>query len=730
MKIWICEKENIGFKSEAEAIRHTISTDHSVKLHRFWKNVPGNIKIIEDSNKNDLKNQNVAIVSDKAKNVDIIPVDPKQRKRKFLKLAGLGIGISIVSMTALNKTLNLPKSGSDASPAINAAITSQGIILPGLVQDPSNPYAGQVWYRSDLGLVKWYDGINNTNNITTAWNNFRGKPYIMVSSKGKSNNLSDITNDGADFGPDTPYGYGSGLTQTSGIQEALDYLGSNGGGVIKLNAGTYYASDIIYLQYGNTKIVGENMGSTVIHIAYPFHALGSGGFQNINAIVTTDPSGSANPEYTGIENVTVDASEAGNAKAGITIIMFRWGSHLTFKNIKMTGLNGTSPNPNGLNGGVDFVDIENYIAKSSDYVASGSTCGTLVLTGGSNIHVSNVYMDGLWEFDGTVTPNSTFENIEIHGNDILLDGSSKQSWGYTAFRNVNVFNGLNWALNGFLQTNEGCYFINCYFEGVVRAAARHTYNCEFNGGLGSVNDFRNNRVYMIDKALFPQGVGLPMGIGAYEDSDGMYVAYVTGNIFINLTANSVQGGSAFNIGGFNAGTDTDNLLIISDNIFPTGFSGLFGYNIQAATLILIVENNTGPFKTNMQNTQGTPATITALPGSVIKNNSCLLPGYPFSTTTAVIQVNPPVSGTAYQNTNPFDIEMNIPVYASTSGTSGYVTIYKGLSSTSLLTIGNQYVDGNTNSSNPQLITLMVKSGWYYKITASNVTIGTAVIIGE
>jgi len=46
--------------------------------------------------------------------------------------------------------------------------------------------------------------------------NVRGKPYITVSAKGVSNGLSDLINDGADFGPDTPG------TQTSGIQEALN----------------------------------------------------------------------------------------------------------------------------------------------------------------------------------------------------------------------------------------------------------------------------------------------------------------------------------------------------------------------------------------------------------------------------------------------------------------------------------------------------------------------------
>jgi len=58
----------------------------------------------------------------------------------------------------------------------------------------------------------------------------KGKPYITVSPKGIANGLSDIPNDGADFGPDTmlnatdPSQIGSPYTQTSGIQEAINYV--------------------------------------------------------------------------------------------------------------------------------------------------------------------------------------------------------------------------------------------------------------------------------------------------------------------------------------------------------------------------------------------------------------------------------------------------------------------------------------------------------------------------
>ena len=57
--------------------------------------------------------------------------------------------------------------------------------------------------------------------------NIRGKPYITVSAKGMINGLSNIPNDGADFGPDTTKGatapgqYGGTYTETLGIQEGI-----------------------------------------------------------------------------------------------------------------------------------------------------------------------------------------------------------------------------------------------------------------------------------------------------------------------------------------------------------------------------------------------------------------------------------------------------------------------------------------------------------------------------
>ena len=62
----------------------------------------------------------------------------------------------------------------------------------------------------------------------------RGRGAITVSDKGIANGLSDIVNDGADFGVDTPQ------TQTSGIQEAINFAVTNQESTIMLRDGIYY----------------------------------------------------------------------------------------------------------------------------------------------------------------------------------------------------------------------------------------------------------------------------------------------------------------------------------------------------------------------------------------------------------------------------------------------------------------------------------------------------------
>ena len=94
--------------------------------------------------------------------------------------------------------------------------------------------------------------------------NIRGKPYITVSAKGIANGLSNIPNDGADFGPDTTKGatapgqYGSPYTQTSGIQEAINTETSSSGDKILIRNGLYIISQPVTVISDNSiSLIGE-----------------------------------------------------------------------------------------------------------------------------------------------------------------------------------------------------------------------------------------------------------------------------------------------------------------------------------------------------------------------------------------------------------------------------------------------------------------------------------------
>ena len=88
-----------------------------------------------------------------------------------------------------------------------------------------------------------------------------------------------------------------------------------------------------------------------------------------------------------------------------------------------------------------------------------------------------------------------------------------------------------------------------------------------------------------------------------------------------------------------------------------------------------------------------------------------------------------VSGTVYQNTSSGYQTIDIPCYATTAGTAGTVAVAYGTSSTPS-TIYTQYVSGSTSSTAQSVVHLRVPPQWYYELTATGVTLGTATMIQE
>ena len=107
----------------------------------------------------------------------------------------------------------------------------------------------------------------------TDWKSINGKPFITVSAKGRSNQLSNKINDGADFGVDTtlnatsPSQIGAPYTETSGIQEAINYAISLGY-AIKLASGQFIINSTITIPHAVT-IQGQGIFSYPTFSNYP-----------------------------------------------------------------------------------------------------------------------------------------------------------------------------------------------------------------------------------------------------------------------------------------------------------------------------------------------------------------------------------------------------------------------------------------------------------------------------
>ena len=100
-----------------------------------------------------------------------------------------------------------------------------------------------------------------------------------------------------------------------------------------------------------------------------------------------------------------------------------------------------------------------------------------------------------------------------------------------------------------------------------------------------------------------------------------------------------------------------------------------------------------------------------------------------ATLPATLTTNPPASATVYQNTNPYDILIYLPSYATSSGTAGSVAVAIG-STSSPSTTFTQFVSGSTSSSSPDTLQIKVPAGWYYEVTTTSVTLATATVVAD
>ena len=146
---------------------------------------------------------------------------------------------------------------------------------------------------------------------------------------------------------------------------------------------------------------------------------------------------------------------------------------------------------------------------------------------------------------------------------------------------------------------------------------------------------------------------------------------------------------------------------------PSQTTGYYAFSIYKNVIIQSFQFNGASYNplTDATNNFVLPMTILST------GNTASVPAPTLST-------NPPVSGTAYQNTNPYDIRLKIPVTYSPTSTAA-ATLATGTSSTSTVTTSTKvsYPAGITTGI-IETYEMVVKAGQYFELVVTNATIGT------
>ena len=443
------------------------------------------------------------------------------------------------------------------------------------------------------------------------------REYISVSAKGIVNGLSTEPNDGADFGPDSyDSAYtGSGLpyTQTSGVQEAINYIYGSGT-TVNGSGGKSLLTNMIYL---------------------------NGDVFEINAPITIPA-----------------------APSGV------YGPNLV---VRGRGLQTTILNFN--------FDNEWGITISPD----------------------NSF--GMFSFEG-FSPNSGVGYTPNGWLNADWSGSSNAGQTNMILKDINVYP-ATWSVNSMVLKAMAYVILINVWDTTASSNTGAVLACELNQWIGGVSYQPINLINT--------------GIGTFiTELDGLQSCPVSvSNGTVLLSVRSCMG-FVFTIGNavmtnlylenVEYGTLSGSALISASSastINMITIKGLFTSITQ--TKSLLDTTNLTVLKLSVEGVNPSSGTLT-------------LP-------SVSIPANPPASGTVYQNTNPYDIEIDLPAYATTAATAGYVTVAKGATSTPTA-IGNQHVSGSTSSTSTDIIKLRVPAGWYYEFTASGVTFGTASVFAD
>ena len=471
-----------------------------------------------------------------------------------------------------------------------------------------------------------------------------GKPFITVSAKGISNGLSNIPNDGADFGPDTtlnatsPSQIGSPYSQTSGIQEALNYasqLYQKGTGT------TFYNTDILIDGWLNvyTDIIAP---TNINHI----RIFGTGRATSVINFIS------------GSRGFVLDNTN---------VYFF---NHIGFQSYSPT----TLPNPPSYlvsysvstlnpNQAMWFRDCSFYQNTNKTQIFNIQNATTVLISDVDfDANIGFLYMSG-------TTPNQG-SYLGIIGS--IANGEGMVIDGFDVVDLTNFYG----PFLGFLGNNNSVNIKNGYYLNYInflRAFPNGTYSAATIGKI-SIKDVE------IANTLNARNNPTLFGTNGSQLQSTVSIFEIDGLTYIDTTGTTASTGTVYPIGFSN---------------YPPN-SGVYG------TLVTK--------KVSYKN-------ILALDG---------LPIFEFEQLPPTLTANPPVSGTVYQNPNPFDIRLKIPVTYNPTSTAA-ATLATGISPSSTVTTSTKVsIPAGLTAADGQILTyeMVIPANWYYELIATNATIGT------
>ena len=483
--------------------------------------------------------------------------------------------------------------------------------------------------------------------------NIRGKPYITVSAKGIVNGLSRYPNDGADFGPDTTKGatapgqYGSPYTETTGIQEMVNYGIANGYSG-KLLSGQFSISQSITIPHGIT-IIGSGIISFKSFNPYPLSS-------STEPITPATASVIVNNSSNDAINITVNY-EAVNLD-NFSVLLKQTGA---------TGIKCSPPTPTTQMGMVysnwGEISVYSEVGDPSNYAFWFDNIGHCTFGNLLSYAMLELHVDTLTGYDNG---NSTF--LHVYGSTAHLSSAPTNHQVAILYSgsggSTNIINFVYLQIDIYGQTST---YYGLYIGQNVRKIAVDFLDMELNGGtIGNTS----------------------------------LLLYTNGELYINKIM-AYNGGTLY--------TDGYGILTIEDAI-SLAASSIFTNNGG----LLYVEKNLGRYTVSINTESGGFTRIG------------VNPRYEGNLPAATLPANPPVSGTAYQNTNPYDIRLKIPVTYSPTSTAA-ATLATGISSTSTVTTSTKVsIPAGLTAADGEILTydMVVPAGQYYEVVVTNATIGT------